>query len=329
MKTLTVMLQTFATLLLCNIASAAKVTVEQGERGAVIQVDGQPFAEYLTLSGHQPAVWPIVGPTGATMTRSYPAGPLLGTETDDHPHHHSLWFAHEDVNGHNFWAPRVGKNPPTKRNVIEHVEFTKLASEDNTATLVTKNRWVASGDKLICTDERTLVFGADQDSDGNDVRWIDFTIKLIAGDKPVTIGDIKDGTFAVRVAGTMKVNSGGTIVNSVGQRNAKAWGMPAEWVDYYGPVGEKDKQETVGLAIFNSPRNFQHPCRWHVRNYGLFCANPFGHRQFPECDIKQSARTIPAGESLTLSYRVLLHQGDTQQAKIAEAYEAYEKEITK
>ena len=56
--------------------AAAEVTVERSEKGAVVKIDGKPFAEYLTRSGHQPAVWPIIGPTGKAMTRSYPAGPL-------------------------------------------------------------------------------------------------------------------------------------------------------------------------------------------------------------------------------------------------------------
>jgi hypothetical protein len=119
----------------------------------------------------------------------------------------------------------------------------------------------------------------------------------------------------------MKVDAkpGGTILNSVGQSNQAAWGMPAEWVDYYGPIDG----ETVGIAIFSHPENFQHPCRWHVRNYGLFTANPFGDRHFPRIKVKQHAKTIPAGESLTLRYRVYIHHGDTQAGKVAEAYKFF------
>ena len=57
----------------------AEVTVERSEGGAVVKIDGQVFAEYLTHVGHQPAVWPIIGPTGKPMTRQFPMGPLLLT----------------------------------------------------------------------------------------------------------------------------------------------------------------------------------------------------------------------------------------------------------
>ena len=121
--------------------------------------------------------------------------------------------------------------------------------------------------------------------------------------------------------GTMKIDAdlGGQIVNSRGQKNAEAWGMPAEWVDYTGPVAG----ETVGLAIFSHPANFRHPCLWHVRNYGLFAANPFGDHHFPETQVQQGAVTIPAGDSLTLRYRVVLHRYNTQKADIQSLYEKY------
>jgi len=311
-----------AVLLACGLslvsrhAKAVEVTVERSEQGAVVRVDGEPFAEYRTHPIHQPAIWPIIGPTGKPMTRSYPLGPLQENELDDHPHHHSLWIAHQDVNGHDFWAPRDHEKPERERKIIKHLEFTKIASENNEAVIVARNRWIAGTEGPMCEDERTWIFGADEDS-----RWIDCTIKLIASHGDVTFGDIKDGFFSMRLAGTMKTDAklGGKIFNSRGQTNKSAWAMPAEWVDYYGPVDG----ETVGAAIFSHPSNFQHPCRWHVRSYGLFTANPFGEKEFPPSEIIQDGVTISAGESLTLRYRVLFHKGDTEQGKVAEAYEKY------
>ena len=110
----------------------------------------------------------------------------------------------------------------------------------------------------------------------------------------------------------MKVDAGlgGRIENSHGQTDAQAWGIPAEWVDYVGPVDG----ETVGVAILSHPSNFRPACRWHVRTYGLFTANPFGEQHFtegqPDSKPVQGAHTVAAGDSLTLRYRVLLHRGE-------------------
>jgi len=206
-------------------AVAVEVTVERSEQGAVVRADGELFAEYRTHPIHQPAIWPIIGPTGKPVTRSYPIGPLQETEHDDHPHHHSLWITHQDVNGHDFWSPRDHEKPQAERKIIKHLEFVKLDSKGNEAVIVTRNRWIAGSEGPMCEDERTWVFGADEDS-----RWIDCTIKIIASHGDVTFGDIKDGFFSIRLAGTMKTDAqlGGKILNSRGQTNKGAWAMPAE-----------------------------------------------------------------------------------------------------
>ena len=104
------------------------MTVERSEKGAVVKVDGKPFAEYLTRAGHQPAVWPVIGPTGKAMTRSYPAGPLLDGEMNDHPHHHSIWFTHGDVNGRDFWTKHKQSH---QNSEIKHREFVELEGGDD------------------------------------------------------------------------------------------------------------------------------------------------------------------------------------------------------
>lgn len=294
-----------------------QVHLEQSERGVVVRVDDSLFAEYLTRSGRQPVVWPIIGPTGAAYTRSYPVGPRQEFEEEDHPHHRSLWFAHGDVNGFDFWS-----NADREHSCeILHRRFVKAESDGKTATVVTRNDWVASGKKQ-CEDQRTLVFGVDSLT-----RWIDFSIKLLASDGEVWLGDTKEGTFALRVAGSMKVDSPGhgQIVDSRGQHDQAAWGQPAEWVDYHGPL----QGETVGIAILSHPSNFRHPCKWHVRTYGLFAANPFGESDFPSGDIKQGEVIIPAGEQLTLRYLVVFHRGDQKTADIPARYRTFTSDVTR
>ena len=36
----------------------------------------------------------------------------------------------------------------------------------------------------------------------------------------------------------------------------------------------------MGIAILNHPASFRYPTYWHVRDYGLFAANPFGLHDF-------------------------------------------------
>jgi len=298
-------------LLSAPVWAETQVSLERSEPGVVVRVNDSLFAKYLTHSGRQPVVWPIMGPTETPYTRSYPVGPLQKFEKEDHPHHRSLWFAHGEVNGFDFWTD----SESDQSCKIVHREFVKTESDGATATVVTRNDWIASGKKQ-CEDERTLVFGVDEST-----RWIDFTIKLIASAGDVALGDTKEGTFAVRVAGSMKVDppGQGQIVNSHGQKDKAAWGQLAEWIDYCGPV----EGETVGIAILSHPSNLCRPCKWHVRTYGLFAANPFGELDFPPGDIDQGEVIIPAGDSLTLRYLTVFHRGDQKTADIRGRYQSF------
>lgn len=287
----------------------AAVTVEKADDRVTILADGKPFATYLTKSGSKPIVWPIHGPTGKLMTRSWPMDQTVEGEKKDHIHQRSLWFTHGDVNGIDFWSEGKGR--------IEHKEFVKVEGGPE-AVIVTKNDWLSpDGSKLICQDQRTFTFGATDSQ-----RWIDVAIEVKATAGPVVFGDTKEGSFGVRVPDSMRVEAfkGGKIINSDGLVNFAAWGKPAAWVDYHGPVDG----ETLGIAILNHPSSFRYPTPWHVRTYGLFAANPFGLNDFTGGKAK-GEYTLPEGETLKLRYRVLLHSGDEKLGRVAENFAEYSK----
>jgi len=288
-----------------------EVTAKRSAGGVLIEVDGQPFTEYLTLSGAKPILWPVYGPTGKPMTRAYPMGEAPN-ETKDHVHQRSLWFTHGDVNGVNFWDEMA------KHGMILHRRFVEVKSGKE-AVVVAEDDWVGPDKKNVLADQRRLTFGAQPD-----VRWIDFDITLKASYGPVKFGDTKEGTFGVRMAETMRVDSqgGGQIVNSQGQTDKAAWGRKAAWVDYHGPVAG----QTVGIAIMNHPDSFRFPTCWHVRTYGLFAANPFGLKEFPDGNHQDGSYTLAEGQAMVLRYRVWLHKGDEKQGRVAEAYASYAKQ---
>ena len=189
-------------------------------------------------------------------------------ETKDHVHQRSCWFTHGEVNGIDFWTEM-----PTGRNgTIVHRKFVKIAS-GRQAEIVTENDWLGPSGKKVCEDRRHLAFGA-----LGDARWINFDITLRASQGPVTFGDTKEGSFGLRVAQWLAVDSkqGGQIVNSHGETDAAAWGKRAQWVDYHGTLDGQG----VGIAMFNHPDSFRYPTGWHVRTYGLFAANPFARKGF-------------------------------------------------
>ncbi|MGL4513114.1 MAG: PmoA family protein [Lacipirellulaceae bacterium] len=292
--------------------NATELAIAPTAEGVRITVGGQPFAEYRRNDGRQPAVWPIVGPGGLPMTRSWPVGPREPGEAVDHPHHVSLWFAHGGVNGADFWhAPEDGGNAA---NRIIHRGFTALVVVAGNAVVAARNDWMA-GERRVLADERALVFGVDRSASASNppARSIDFAIRLTAIDEAAEFADTKEGTFAVRVAESMKVDAklGGKIIDSLGREGDATWGRGAPWVDYSGPLtppaGGADAP-VGGIAILTHPGAFRAPCKWHVRSYGLFGANPFGQAEFPESDdAPQGVAKLAKGASIVLRHRVVLH----------------------
>lgn len=296
--------------------ASPKFVAKSTEKGVEITIDDAPFATYLIRSGHQPVIWPIVGPDGQAMTRQYPFAAKLPSEKDDHPHHRSFWFNHGAVNGADFWLePKADAKEGD--NQIVHRKFLSTDSGDDAATIVTANDWLSDGKKL-CEDERTIRFGADKTG-----RWIDFTSVITATEGELVFGDTKEGSFGIRVPGQIDVDAkrGGGIVNSRGQKNGDAWGRPAEWVDYHGTV----EGEPAGIVVFDMPDSFRHPTKWHVRTYGLFAANPFGEHDFPASDSKQGEVKLAKGEQLRFHYRVLFYSGERTQEELAAIYEEAKK----
>ena len=304
----------------------AGVELKQETDKVTVNIDGKLFTEYHFTGARRPYLYPIIGPTGGAMTRHWPLQDDLATEEHDHPHHKGLWYGHRMVNGAGFWEDSA--KPEAKLGQMIHDGFAEVKSGDDQGFLRAKNKWVIDGtNELVGTDERTITFYK-----GKDGPMIDFAITIKAGDKEMVFGDDKDGTMAIRVPESMRVDKpkakgektvpkgDGHIVTSEGKKDAEAWGSKANWCDYWGPVEGK----TAGVAIFDNPANPRHPTWWHVRTYGLFAANPFGQAQFEKLPDKNAGEfKIPAGQSVTFRYRFYFHEGDTDQAKVGEHYKDY------
>jgi hypothetical protein len=281
-----------------------------------VEINGELFTEYVFKGTNHVYYYPVLGPGGLPMTRNYPMKTDAPGEERDHPHQRSLWYSHGAVNGVDFWSetPKAGR--------ILHAEFLEVTPGKETGVIRSANNWVGPDGRVICTDERTFRVHARPRTE----RLFDFeiTIQAPAG-QPLVLGDTKEGSMGVRLAESMRLTRGrnqrgeGHIVQDTGARDDQTWGKRAAWCDYYGPVNG----QTVGVAIFDHPSNPVHPTYWHVRDYGLFAANPFGVHDFEKKKAGAGDLTVPAGKSVTFKYRFYLHQGDEQQAKVAERYKEY------
>ena len=314
-------LPTIALLLSCHVSrscgddalSTGRVKIEQDGSGQIdVLVEEDLFAAYVRDSGGKPIIYPVVGPSGHHMTRNFPMKDGFKTERGDHDHHRSLWLTHGDVNGIDFWLDDEDKGCG---RIVQTDVQARQDSDSDAAIITTTNDWVGPDGKRILSDKRRFAFFEDAGR-----RIIDCDVLLMASDGDVNFGDTKEGSFGMRVAGTMKVDAkqGGVITNAEGLNNKEAWGQRSEWVDYSGPVDD----DTVGITIHGHPSGFGFPCRWHVRTYGLFAANPFGVHHFTG-GAKTSGIVLKDGTQMRLNYRVVLHDGPLDAEQAAEDSKNY------
>jgi len=278
-----------------------------------VSLGDEPFAVVHAGAIPRPFVHPLLGPGGVRVTRSFPMAEEPG-EAKDHPHHQSFWFAHGDVEGFDFWH---GKGHGER---IALVEEPQVHVDGERCSVRTRYQWLVSKGHLLCSEERELVFAGDAEQ-----RTVDVSITLEAGDEPVTFGDTKEGSFALRLHPELRVEgevAKGTLTNSEGQSGRGAWGKRARWIQASGTV----EGVPVGVVILDHPANPRHPTWWHARTYGLVAANPFGVHDFEKKPAGTGDLTLAPGESLRLRYRVLLHGAGWDAERVERAWGAWAEE---
>lgn len=280
---------------------------------AVVMQGETEVARFGHADGPKPIVWPLIGPGNWLATRQWPMSDGTAGEKQDHPHHRSLWMTHGAVNGVDFWSESPGHG-----SISTTALSTRQDPQGGWCQIDSTHDWLAPTGKRVLAETRIMRFSGDDQA-----TVIDLDIWLRASDGQVEFGDTKEGSFGIRVAEWMKVDAklGGKITSSRGKIDGDAWGLPAEWVDYTGD----DQGEPVGIAILCHPSSYRAPGRWHVRTYGLFAHNPFGRKDFPEVEgeSREGGATLPAGETMLLAYRVILHRGKFGLEEIANSYQQY------
>lgn len=288
-------------------------SVLEEENSLRIDLAGKPFTAYLF--GYEPpqtrpVFYPVFGPRGIPVTRSWPFEDKSG-EDQDHPHHRSLFFAHGDVNGVNFWSQAEGAG------VQVHGGFGAVSSGRFVGGFSERLLWQTVDGEPVMAETRLLRF---YNVRGN-LRVFDVDMEFHAEFGDVKFGDTKEGgIISFRIAESMKGARTGRIENALGAVGEReCWGKPAPWVDYSGIV----KGKTLGIAVFDHCENLRHPARWHVRDYGLFSLNPFGLSYYKYGRETHGDFTLPKGEDLRFRFRVLIHRGDAKRGKVQEHYLAW------
>jgi hypothetical protein len=272
----------------------AQVRAEQLADRVRVTVDGETFTEYR-YRPHQkyPYFYPVVGPrSGSSVTTE---------SSQPYPHHQSLFFGLDRVNGGNYWQDGLerGQIVPERTRVLQ--------ASGEAVEIEQVNLWKRPDAESPIRDTRRIRISAPS----ADLRVIDFDITLTAL-LDVHVEKTNHSLFAARMVPDLAVTAGGTLVNALGDRGEReTLGKPAPWADYWGT---RDGV-TEGLAILEHPENPWGPSPWFTRDYGFFSPTPLNWLE--------DGLRLARGEDLRLRYRVVVHGGTAEEARIAELYRQY------
>ena len=280
-------------------SSAVEISAEKIGSKINVTVNGRFFTSYIFSDDEKyPFFYPVNGPaSGASVT---------SMRNGVYPHHSSLFFGCDMVNGGNYWQEGLERG----RIISENTEILKEGSD----MVVISNEciWSRPGAPSPIKDTRRIVITSP-------------TEKLIQLDITITMKMLMDvhiprtshSLFSARMAADLSVAYGGTMINAQGDMGEKeTFGEKSPWIDYYGSRGDV----TEGLAIMQHPSNPWYPSTWFTRDYGFMSPTPMN---WP-ADGKETF--FAKGQEITLRYRVLVHDGDHEEVKIAELFDQYCKE---
>jgi len=269
--------------------------VKTGDRIDIL-INNRFFCSYQFPENEKyPFFFPVNGPaTGSCVT---------SMRNGEYPHHSSLFFGSDRVNGGNYWQEGLERGRIVSSGAV-------ISEQDSLHVIIRDEcRWERPDAPSPVRDFRKITITAPSEQ----LYRIDFEIRLeMLSD--ITIEKTNHSLFSIRMDPDLSVKNGGTMVNSYGDSGEKAtFGKQSPWIDFSGKRGNV----TEGIAILQHPSNIDYPAPWFTRDYGFFSPTML---YWPEDGI---ATYFDKGDMITLKYRVLVHRGDVREADVAGEFEKY------
>lgn len=282
----------------------------------------------LSLMNGEEVIWRLNYDKSEDKPYFYPLRTLSGIDLAlqrpaDHPWHRGLWFSWKTINELNYWEedPETGLAPG--RTIIENVE-TKLG-EDYSADVEFQIAYGPNKDQTLILEKRKVTISS-PDSEGN--YHIDWSLHFAAQENnifldrvvPLKHGGVSWGGYAGLGfrADDLELDSIRYIDSNGWSRSESltGYGKGANWMDMTG-VAKTSDGKAVGLAIFDHPSNPRHPSPWYI------WYQKGEHAFFMPAFLYDKPYKLPAGESFTLRYRVLVHEGEGSLDELSAEYQSY------
>jgi hypothetical protein len=256
----------------------------------------------------KPCFHPLALPGGRVLTVDQP---------QDHRWHHGLWFSWKLIDGVNYWEhDRATGRPPGRTSwTVRGIE----KGDDGRARIALELAYGPADGATILTEDRVLAVGP-PDADGAFAIDWESTFRAVADcvldrtPPPGEPGCRVNGGYAglslrlVNLQARAAVTTAGPVVWNADDR----FRTKAAAFDYAGAL---DGQE-VGIAILDHPGNLHAPSPWYaICSAAMTFVNPA-----VLCD---GVLRLQAGASFPLRYRVCVHPGRWDVARLTAAQVGY------
>lgn len=275
--------------------SNARIKMEKLAQRLHVRSRGSASNEWVQLATYvmdpqfRPYLHPVRDSSGhVVLTDDRPA---------DHPWQHGIFTGFHQVNGFNYWKEDQGK-----QRFVRLLDVKEAANEVHWRALV---EWVDPMGKVVVEEENGITIHAPESPHA---YVLDFELLLRAKGDRVNFGKFFVGGLAIRMPWD-QANPRHTHLNANGLRGRDCEQKRAAWCTVERPFGE----ERFGIAVFDHPRNANHPSGWRVDEQGLINPNISALADW----------SIPPNEERTFRYRLLIYRGSQSQEPLAKRFDTF------
>lgn len=283
---------------------------EEGKSLALTGPHGVVWKFNYGAAEPKPYFHPVAMPDGRILTWNRPP---------DHDWHHGMWFSWKYINRVNYWEP-ADRKAGTYAGRTVCADIRTDARTDGSARITSKIAYHNPQDTVVLTEVRTVAISVPDETAGYQLDW---TATFTAGEQDVNLDRTPLATAKGGRAWGGYAGLSFRFAKDLADRQAISTQGPATFTsdrarprsvaaDYNARLGDSD----VGVAMIDHPENPRHPTPWY-----LIRGNPMSYMN--AALLTYEPLVIPAGKSMTLRYRVVIHPQRWDAARLESEHERF------
>ncbi|MCU0339966.1 MAG: PmoA family protein [Spirosomaceae bacterium] len=247
-----------------------------------------PILTQVVRANFRPFIHPLVAPDGKGLLTEYSPG--------HHKHQTGLYWGFTRVNGRDYFHHPEG-------SYWRRVSAKVLTTKGNNVKWETTYDLLDEAGKAVLTETQTWTMREEKGQYVLELEWNG------EAKTDVTIGKYDYGGLFVRMPWYQGIE--GDVLNTAKQKNERAEGQQAMWVDVGMKI--KGRDDWAHIAVFDHPKNRNYPTPWRVD----------GQLGIGPARARKGDWTIKKGEVETIRHQILVYTGKRNDLELNKKFEKY------